>query len=136
MTAYSWGDFSFLKKGGNREMLEDAFQAVTAADAWELLKHPSVPGEGGFMFSSNPDILRISSLMKFEGHSGGSFGMTMRQMEYIAKHGWESYVSESLARDARYEAENNKTACGCRQARGYTSGWCGVAGGGVPACDH
>lgn len=26
--------------------------------------------------------------------------------------------------------------CGCRVARGYTSGWCGVAGGGVPACDH
>jgi hypothetical protein len=28
------------------------------------------------------------------------------------------------------------TACGCRQKQGFTSGWCGVAGGGVPACDH
>lgn len=24
----------------------------------------------------------------------------------------------------------------CRKKAGFTSGWCGVAGGGVPACDH
>jgi hypothetical protein len=28
------------------------------------------------------------------------------------------------------------TACPCRKAKGLTHGWCGVAGGGVPACDH
>ena len=28
------------------------------------------------------------------------------------------------------------SACLCRQQKGFTSGWCGVAGGGVPACDH
>ena len=28
------------------------------------------------------------------------------------------------------------TACPCRKAKGLTEGWCGVAGGGVPACDH
>eukprot|EP00047_Mylnosiga_fluctuans_P017472 m.61617 g.61617 ORF g.61617 m.61617 type:complete len:135 (+) comp7095_c0_seq1:88-492(+) len=27
-------------------------------------------------------------------------------------------------------------ACMCRREQGYTEGWCGVAGGGVPACDH
>jgi ADP-ribose pyrophosphatase len=26
--------------------------------------------------------------------------------------------------------------CWCRRENGFTSGWCGVAGGGVPACDH
>ena len=27
-------------------------------------------------------------------------------------------------------------ACPCRYRRGFTRGWCGVAGGGVPGCDH
>ena len=27
-------------------------------------------------------------------------------------------------------------ACPCRKKKGYRYGWCGVAGGGVPACDH
>lgn len=26
--------------------------------------------------------------------------------------------------------------CSCRRKEGFTSGWCGVAGGGVPGCDH
>lgn len=26
--------------------------------------------------------------------------------------------------------------CPCRAAQGFTNGWCGVAGGGVPGCDH
>jgi hypothetical protein len=27
-------------------------------------------------------------------------------------------------------------ACSCRKKQGFSTGWCGVAGGGVPACDH
>ena len=27
-------------------------------------------------------------------------------------------------------------ACTCRAAKGEVKGWCGVAGGGVPGCDH
>ena len=34
------------------------------------------------------------------------------------------------------EQTDNNTACGCRREKGFTSGWCGVAGFGVPACDH
>ena len=30
----------------------------------------------------------------------------------------------------------NSEPCHCRKAAGFTSGWCGVAGGGVPGCDH
>ena len=101
MSRYAVGDFSFLTSKSERMMLEDAFQAVTAADAWELLKLPSVPGEGGFMFSSHPAVLRISDCMKFDGHSGGSFSLTLRQMEYIAKHGWDSYVTECINQEKR-----------------------------------
>ena len=26
--------------------------------------------------------------------------------------------------------------CPCREARGFIDGWCSVAGGGVPGCEH
>ena len=33
-------------------------------------------------------------------------------------------------------AQEKSTACPCRAAKGHKHGWCGVAGGGVPGCDH
>jgi hypothetical protein len=122
------GDFSFVKSAWDREMLEDAFQAVTRADAWELLKRPDIPGERGFMFSQNSEIDAISSFLAYQGHSGSSYAMIMRQMEFIAKNGWEIYVVKN--------SPPRVSACPCRAAKGFTSGWCGVAGGGVPGCDH
>lgn len=40
---------------------------------------------------------------------------------YINKHHKEPYIPR---------------ACPCRSRRGYKHGWCGVAGGGVPGCEH
>ncbi len=126
----SRGDFSFIQSQNDRAMLEDAFQAVSKAEAWNLLKDPSVPGKNGFMFSQNPAIEAISAHMKYGGHSGASYAFTMRQMEFIAKNGWEAYLEQ------RGIKPHSSTVCACRAAQGYTPGWCGVAGGGVPACDH
>ena len=36
--------------------------------------------------------------------------------------------------DSRVEKKGS--VCPCRAAKGHVEGWCGVAGGGVPACDH
>jgi hypothetical protein len=132
MNQFARGDFSFLRDKDERLMLEDAFQAVSKAEAWTLLKEPSMPGEGGFMFGKHPAIEAISSSMKYEGHSGASYAMTMRQMEFIAKNGWESYLTQTAGK----QVAPKNTACPCRAAQGYISGWCGVAGGGVPGCDH
>jgi len=30
--------------------------------------------------------------MKYYGHSGVSYAWTMRQMEYIAKNGWDAFA--------------------------------------------
>ncbi len=171
------GDFS-LASPFEREMLEDAFQAVTKADAWELLKDPAIPGDDGFMFTQNPSVEEISKFMKYEGHSGASYGVTMRAMEFIAKEGWDAYMrsliisnlkytkfekmpleklmqlqtilaapvpvpvpvpvalTEAKPREEEYCSQRSSPPCGCRAAKGYTYGWCGVAGGGVPGCDH
>jgi hypothetical protein len=85
------GDFTTIQYGG---MLEDAYKAVSIAEAWEWLKRPDVPGNGGFMFSSSPEMENINRNIKYIGHSSASFAITMRSMEFIAKHGWEKFVEK------------------------------------------
>jgi hypothetical protein len=46
----------------------------------------------GFMFNDAPELREIDLYMKYDGHSGSSYGWTMRNMEHIAKNGWDSYV--------------------------------------------
>jgi hypothetical protein len=102
-----------------REMLADAYQAITACDLWDWMKNYTP--DKGFVFSSHPNLDRINAALKYTGHSGTSYGWMMRTMENIAKLGWNNALNPP---------------CMCREAKGLTSGWCGVAGGGVPGCDH
>lgn len=109
------------------EMLQDAYTAVHACDAWEwLIMFQPHPNEG-FMFSADPMLTQISLAMKY-AHSGSSFAFTMRTLQDIARRGWEGH-RESVVR-------TKGPPCYCRSSKGYLAGWCGVAGGGVPACDH
>lgn len=125
-------------------MLADAEQAVTKADLWEYLRLPTTPGKDGFMFSKDIELAMINAEMKYQGHSGASYAWTMRQMEAIAKGGWSAWANRirlvKSTHQLRHEEEVAKIraerACPCRAAQGFTSGWCGVAGGGVPGCDH
>ena len=104
-----------------RELLTDAHQAITACDLWDWMKTYTPDKYKGFVFSTHPNIDRINAAMKYTGHSGTSYGWTMRTMEKIAKLGWNEALNPP---------------CPCRSAKGFTFGWCGVAGGGVPGCEH
>ena len=121
------GDFENTKFEMNEKiMLRDAYQAVSVADAWDWLKEPSTPGHMGFMFSDDPMIKNIRENITYTGHSGASFAMTMRNMQLIAKKGWVEF----------YRSVRLPPPCYCRDLKGFKTGWCGVAGGGVPACEH
>lgn len=85
--------FEFITDDFEREMLQDAYNAITVTENWNfmkpevaLLKEPC----DTYMFSTKPQIYTISNAMKV-GHSGASFGMVMRVMQYIAQHGMEAY---------------------------------------------
>jgi hypothetical protein len=125
-------------------LLADAYQAVTQVGMWDYLRLESTPGKDGFMLSTDIELAAISAAMTYQGHSGASYAWTLRQMEAVAKGGWEAYANRvrlvKSTQQLRHEEELAKIratrACGCRAAKGYSSGWCGVAGGGVPACDH
>lgn len=72
------------------DMLNDAYQAVNVTQSWDNMKN--FTGES-FMFSSEPWISNVMTAMHLrDQHSGASFGWTMRQIEFIAKEGWEAYV--------------------------------------------
>lgn len=125
-------------------MLADAYDAITKADMWDYMRLRSTPGPDGFMFSPAIELAAINAEMKYDGHSGASYAWTMRQMEGIAKGGWSTWANrvrhgkamEQLHHEEEMAKIRAERPCGCRREKGYTSGWCGVAGGGVPACDH
>ena len=73
-------------------MLKDAYEAVSSTESWAIMAQD--PGEGGFMFSSNPQYIPINNAIKYDNHSGASYGMTMREMQRIATIGWDTYVNE------------------------------------------
>ena len=90
--SYNPGDFSFFPNESDRRLSNDLYQAITKAEAWGLMKQE--PGEGGYMFSSGWGEENIHRYMTtLHEHSGASYGICMRQMQYIAKNGWEAFVA-------------------------------------------
>ena len=83
------GDFTFVCDASERAMLEDAYKAITRTESWSIMAND--PGEGGFMFAPLTYLDSVNKAMEYTGHSGASYGWTMRQMQYIATHGWDQY---------------------------------------------
>ncbi len=92
------GDFSVLlgKNGFSNssiKYLQDAYDAITKLNLWKELSEFIPNEEEGFMFTSHPLLHKINSEMKLlSSHSGSSYGYVMRNMELIAKNGWNEYL--------------------------------------------
>lgn len=82
----------------DKVMFSDAYNAIDSVKGgWDFMKYDE-PGEGGYMFGKSKNrklreavddaITKADSM----GHSGGSYAMTMRNMQYIAKHGWTKFI--------------------------------------------
>ena len=74
----------------SRVMLENAYTAISLTEMWDYMKKNS----DSYMFSSDKEIKIISDKMEelgYGGHSGASFGITMRNMQFIALHGLEEH---------------------------------------------
>jgi hypothetical protein len=89
------GKFEYIKDDGIRKMLANAWQAITLTETWDFVKQPIE----SFMWSNDNRIDFITNKMVelgYDGHSGCSFGWTMRQMQHIARYGEEKYREEFL----------------------------------------
>jgi hypothetical protein len=114
----------------------------------------------GFMFSNDANFELIGSKMT-AGHSGSSYAMTMRVLQFIATNGFDAYVEKMNSFPPRRPVHPAPIAevmpvadvppvvnrantggaiprhvCMCRNQQGLSEGWCGVASGGIPACEY
>ena len=84
------GKFEYIVDKNKREMLTNAWQAITQTNTWIFMAKKIE----SFMFSNDPRIYEISKKMEelgYSGHSGCSFGCTMRNMQYLAQKGEEEF---------------------------------------------
>lgn len=89
------GDFSHIESELFQTLLSEAYNALDRND-WETLREIEPDAEEGFMWTRDERLLAIMSKVDAAstvgGHSGGSMGITMRQMQLIARLGWEEYL--------------------------------------------
>jgi hypothetical protein len=102
-------NYSELFEKNDAMMLEDADKAITECGLWDWLRDYNPEDGKGFMFSEHPNLDRINNAMKYGGHSGSSYGWTMRNMEYIAKHGWTLFEFKLRQENMRKVLQNVKT---------------------------
>jgi hypothetical protein len=86
--------FYYVKDNSSREMLQNAWASITQLELWAYMKLDT----DSYMFSNHPEVGIITKKMEelgYNGHSGSTFGWTMRQMQYIAKYGETKYMNET-----------------------------------------
>ena len=67
--------------------------AITGLNLWSWMKNESPPEGEGYCFWNHENIKLIENTdaVAADGHSGGSWGCSMRGAEMIAKKGFEAY---------------------------------------------
>ena len=84
------GVFDYVENTNERRMLQTAFKAITLTESWNLVREPIY----SFMLSGDKRIHKIYHKIEqlgYHGHSGTSFGCTMRNMQFIAQHGEDKF---------------------------------------------
>jgi hypothetical protein len=97
----AYGNFDGLNlPEWDKQMIQSGFEAVESVEGgWEFLRTYTPPEDQGFMFSlptgKRKEIDEAIS-NRYPGHSGASYGCTMRTIEFIAKNGWNAYARDVL----------------------------------------
>ena len=74
-----------------RPSLLDMAQTTTRLGLWDWFQTENPPGDSGYMFWGHPNVNKISNGLADNQHSGATFGYCMRQMQTIAKQGFETW---------------------------------------------
>jgi hypothetical protein len=84
------GKMDYIKDTLNREMFTNAWKAITCTNNWDFIAQEMEC----FALSKDPRIYDITDKMEelgYKGHSGTSFGLTMRSMQYLVIYGEEEF---------------------------------------------
>ena len=94
-----------------RENLFHMHTAITELGLWnQFVLNPPLD-KTGFMFSQHKWINSISKhpMVSNDLHSGSSFGITMRYMEFIATKGWNEFFKTWTLKNTICEEKNTIT---------------------------
>jgi hypothetical protein len=88
---------NFYSLGFNEDEIAGLVKAYSYLNEnryWSILSRRDVPGDWGFVNSKHTDLNVLDFLNSMKMLNIPSFGFVMRQMEFIAKHGWVQFVVE------------------------------------------
>ena len=95
---YGNGQFEFIRDSDDRALYRNMHGAITQTELWDWMSSYSPPQ--GFMNSDAPEVTRINTKMLEDpisgNHSGGSYGCMMRDMEFIAKNGYDTFKTKIM----------------------------------------
>jgi len=84
------GKMEYITDKSDREMFTNGWKAITFTNNWDFLAEHT----DSFAFSNDPRIHQITKKMEefgYNGHSGASFSLTMRSMQYLLHYGEEEF---------------------------------------------
>jgi hypothetical protein len=90
------GNFDYIQNRFERKMLSTAFEAITLTETWGFVGQPI----DSFMCSGDKRVRAIYDKIEelgYHGHSGSSFGLTMRNMQQLAQEGEEAFKRMRLS---------------------------------------
>lgn len=94
---YEPGDFSFIKDSHFQTAMKHAYDETTKMDMWNFFTAESPPDSLGYMFWDCPKVITLkTALDDLDGHSGASLALCLRNIEYIAKNGWDLYLTNMV----------------------------------------
>lgn len=91
------GNFSFMKDKHTAEYLKNMYDVIEIQkpEIWNIIKNFQ---EESFMLSHEKWITDLANICD-PGHSGASFYICLRHMEFIVKHSWDKYVMNFTSSD-------------------------------------
>jgi len=85
------GKMKYIKDDMSREMLENAWIAINMTENWYFVSQPI----DSFIMSTDKRICEITEKMGelgYNGHTGFTFGCTMRNMQFLAQKGIDKFM--------------------------------------------
>ena len=97
---YKKGNFDYIEDPNTREMITTAFQAIDLLELWDYMKLET----NSYMLSEDANVRRIYNKIEdlgYWGHSGFSFGWTLRTLQKIARIGEQAFMVEWTTPNAK-----------------------------------
>lgn len=88
-------DFDFINDDLTKQCVINAFRAISECKLWEYMKRDMK----SYTFCCDPEVYTIRAKMEelgYENHNPTSFGITMRHMQCIARHGLATFKERYL----------------------------------------